>query len=311
MALGTRLARRLLLAIGPIGRLHADRGALRRSNAELQRQVEKLRARQPGGVERRPDAATVRELDFLTVTADDVLRWDREWCRYLSRVEGSRYFTSKLAYTKRELALGERIGTLTRDELYNTRGPMSDLRIWYDGADLARKKVAEIGCGPSQLGRDLAPVVAEYVGLDYSDLALSIARLTCADNCRFCGLWDKERIRELRGTRDTIICRHFFIHQNLGNARWVLRLANYLLRDGGVIVADFYWPDSNYEEGSRRGSIRPSTDPLRDFASTMFLFTDEQIRALAEESGFTIDAESFAEDLPRRHVRLIKVRSAT
>lgn len=245
-------------------------------------------------------------LEFLSVTEDDVLRWDREWCRYLARVEGSRYFTSKVRYTQRELALAQGLRTLWRDALYLARGPMSELRIWYDGADLAGKKVAEIGCGPSQLGRDLSPLVTEYVGLDYSDLALSIARLVCAANCRFVSLRDQPSIRALRGTRDTVVCRHFFIHQNAGNAAWVLRLANWLLRPGGLIVADFYWPDQNYDEGVKRGSIRPATDALRDYASTMFLFTDEQVRALVKETGFTVEADRIATDLPRRYYRLFK-----
>lgn len=308
-----RLLRRMALSVGPIRRLHAERGALRKRTQELQRELAVLRAgtAPPSPARIAVRAEAVPELDFLGVTPADVLRWDREWCRYLSRVDGARYFTGKTKYTPAELARARRLREFPREKLYTSRGPLSDLHIWYDGADLADKKVAEIGCGPSQLGRDLSPIVAEYIGLDYSDLALSIARLTCADNCRFFNLLDKAQIVTLRGTRDTIVSRHFFIHQNLANARWVLRLANFLLREGGLIVADFYWPDANHDEGVRRGSIRPAAEPLRDFASTMWEYSEAQIHEVVQEAGFRIEAEHVANDLPRRFVRLVKTRDAS
>lgn len=245
-------------------------------------------------------------LNFLNVREEDVRRWDQEWCRYICKYEPSRYFTNLSDPGHKSHQRAKEIPHLNREQMYDYKGPMSQLRLWIDGADLAKKTVLEFGCGPSQLGRDLATVVDKYIGLDYSELALHIADVCTPENCFFISLRDKKSISFLRSIVDTIVCRHFFIHQNYENARWLLNLAKFLLKEGGIIVPDFYWPAS--EEKHRdlisRDAVMRADAQLQNFPSTMFHFSEEQIQELARQHGFRIEAVKICEKFGRRICRM-------
>lgn len=256
------------------------------------------------------DAAS-SELDFLNVNAADVRRWDREWIRYLRKESDSHWLDFSTPDAK-ALARAEAMGKLDRDALLRARGVASStVDLWFDGRDLKGKRVVEIGCGTSRLGRDVGLLAQEYIGVDYSELALYIAGLVCPPNCRFVSLRDKASLMALKGSCDVVISRHFFIHQNIDNARWVLRLMSFMLKPGGLATPDFYHPDDKHADRVARGKVVPAETDLKEFASTMFLFEDSQIEELVVEAGFHIEARKQDDRPPRKYFRLVRTEADT
>ncbi len=129
-----------------------------------------------------------------------------------------------------------------------------------------------------------------YPGTDFSRLALTIAGLLSPKNCTYVLLMDQEEMSGYCGTRDTVVTRHFFIHQNYDSAIWVTKLANRLLRMGGTLIADYYVPNKEWEAAVKKGDVRPADASWDDeFPSRMFLFSDAQIAEIASICGFDIE----------------------
>src|SRR5581483_3182119 len=120
---------------------------------------------------------------------------------------------------------------------------------------------------------------------DYSQLALSLARLLSPPGCTYLHLSQTEEIRKQRGRFDAMVGRFFFIHQNFDNATWLLHLARLLLRPGGHVHADFYRGDPDVPQGI----IFPAKSPLSSVhASCAFEYTEEDAQALAKLTGFKV-----------------------
>lgn len=178
------------------------------------------------------------------------------------------------------------------------------MHIWIDGNALVEKKVLEIGCGPAFLGRQLGLVVASYVGIDYSKLALSIARLTSPSNCHYYHLSELDAILTHAGSIDTMVGREFFIHQNYENLIWILHLAGALLKRGGLISADFYEGNPTVPQGV----IHPAKSELDpQYVSCGFQYSRDEIEEAAGETGYGVAAITDKPEYQRRFVLFQKM----
>ncbi|MBE7555396.1 MAG: class I SAM-dependent methyltransferase [Anaerolineales bacterium] len=247
-------------------------------------------------------------LDSIPLDQSLTDRWDREWLTYFL-TENPRPFL----VDHHHLRLIDNVRRKEAVEIYNTalvsvqgvEGLLSlgALGIWVKGADLVRKNVLEIGCGPGFLGKQLGMIAAAYVGIDYSKLALSIARLTSPPNCFYYHLADLSQITQHAGTMDTMVGRNFFIHQNYENLLWILQLAYMLLKPGGLMSADFYQGNPAIPQGVVH-LARNKLDPR--YPSCAFEFSIQEIEQAAKEAGFTVQNVTDNLDLQRRFVFFIK-----
>jgi len=248
-------------------------------------------------------------MEMLNYHIDEELsaRWDREWLQYLAEPTNNPrvYFVSHEGL-KSISDLRDR----TAEEVYNLHlfsedraGDLGPIRLWVNGNDIIGKKVLEIGCGAGFSGKQLSKFAAAYLGIDYSQLALQIARLTSPENCFFYHISDIDGIAAHKETVDLMVCRDFFIHQNYKTALTTVRLASGLLKPGGTLTADFFV--ENLEIGS------PVTHPASSdldgqFPSCAFVFSMEEISLLAQESGLVVEEVTDRKGLRRRFVRYRK-----
>ena len=276
-----------------------------------------------------PAAQLDQVLQSLPISVADTSRWDREWLTYLNLpwadVRG--YLRPYDTLAMRPGVLPEMNG-LSADAMpdYQLFDGMTPLEIWAPGVDIVGKTVLEFGCGPGHLGKQLGCVAKDYIGFDHSEFALSIARLVSGPNCHYIHvselpqshrggyklvptangairLSDGAGVLRFRGRVDTMIARHFFIHQNFESARWVLTSAHMMLRPGGAVYADFYRANPATEQGV----VFPAKSPLsKDFPSCAFEYTDADIAELAEETGLRVTVATTHLPMQRRFVRLEK-----
>ena len=253
----------------------------------------------------------VGELDYVPGTLELEEKWDREWCRYFTRYHGNTWFVNLSRATRAALEFQEEFSSLSKEDLFSYTRLLPEsinIGLYISPEDIYQKKIAEIGCGPGQLGKQLAYVCEEYLGLDHSRLATDIAKILSPDNCRYLALRDLREVLGFLRTRDVVLTRHFYIHQNFENALWVSRLAGDLLKGGGVLVADFYYPEG--ELVLDRGPVRSCRDALEEeVPSRMYYFTDSEIEEIAFSGGFKIEEVTKREDCQRQFVRMRKVFS--
>lgn len=229
---------------------------------------------------------TRRVLRKVPVSALETRRWDREWVHYLNLHGTSGYLLDHAQMQPIPDAI-DRLGAMFDEQVLAAQlfREMMPLQVWAPGAELVGKNVLEIGCGPGYLGKQLGYVARHYLGLDYSQLALCVARAVSPDRCTYLHLSEASQIQRYRGRIDTMVGRFFFIHQNFDNALWVLQLAHVLLRTGGHVHADFYQRDPAVEQGI----IFPARSPLsKDHPSCGFEYTEDDARELARRTGFRI-----------------------
>jgi 2-polyprenyl-3-methyl-5-hydroxy-6-metoxy-1,4-benzoquinol methylase len=214
-------------------------------------------------------------------------KWDREWMHYLA-TEGKRPHLIRAD----QLSVICDIAQMSRAEVFSAcltatkaGDPNTPLHVWALGAELVGKRVVEIGCGAGALGKQLGLIVERYLGIDASRIALAIARGSSPPNCQYFHLDEREEIRSRAGAYDTMIGREFFIHQNYENARWVLALGRLLLRQGGVICADFYRSNPQVPQGV----LHPARSQLdANYASCAFVFSTDDLQSLANETEMKI-----------------------
>jgi glycosyltransferase involved in cell wall biosynthesis/SAM-dependent methyltransferase len=234
-------------------------------------------------------------------------RWDREWLEYFIESNPKVYFT-----TYKELELVCDIKGKDGIDLYNAhlfrdkrlKSGLGEFNIWLNGDDFTGADLLEIGCGPGFAAKQLGLLAGSYLGLDHSELALSIARLTAPPNCRFLHSSDFEGMKPWVESRDFMVSRHFFIHQNYASAASVLTIAQMLLKPGGVVSADFFMVNPARDP-------QPVTHPAlakldQNLPSCAFLFTPGEIEQLANENGFKLEIMIEAPHFERRFIRLKK-----
>ncbi len=251
----------------------------------------------------RSGLAHVLSKSFQGNAAEQTLRWDKEWMRYFSA--GKDYWFYFYDMSSDTYALGispNTIAKMSAQEVYATKF-YKDIegKVWAAGADLVGKDVLEIGCGPGVFGRISGRFAKSYTGVDVSQFALSIARLTSPKTCRYFHLYDPAGLESLAKSVDVALGRHFFIHHNYEDSLWLLRLLRDLVRDGGLVIADFFC-DANTVDGARR---RTAKDPLAEqHPSALFHFEDEDIHRLASEAGLEVESIDHRPETSNRFARL-------
>ena len=248
-------------------------------------------------------------LDSIPDSSSESKRWDHEWIEYFNTEDPKPFLLdyrrinpdAKIVKNLRDLSDKEIIKTSLSSEL-------PPLAIWCNGIDFVNKKVLEIGCGPGFLGKQLGLICQNYLGIDYSQLALSIARLVSPENCDYIHISDNKSIIKNANTIDTMVGRFFFIHQNFDNAMWVLKLGNLLLKQGGIVNADFYKANKKIPQGI----VFPAKRPLSEqYASCAFEYTESEVKELAEHTGFKIITTYLDQEMQRLFIRFEKTQDFT
>jgi len=225
-------------------------------------------------------------LDSIPASSEDTERWDREWITYFNTEDPRNFLVDYQRLTKNQQTI-DNFNKLSEEEVLDicVCQDLPPLRIWIPGSDLVNKRVLEIGCGPGFLGKQMGFVAKNYLGIDYSKLAISIARLVSPSNCNYLHISDRKGIVNYANSMDTMVGRFFFIHQNFTNSAWVLKLAHLLLKPGGVVSADFYQANPDIEQGV----VFPAKHALsQQYPSCAFEYSESEVQELATQCGFKI-----------------------
>lgn len=232
---------------------------------------------------------------LMQCSPEDVERWNAEWLQYLSR-EWQLQFTP---YT--QIPGKPPLPQDPMDLLDLSLGSGWSLALYCDADALEGKRVVELGCGCGNLGKQLGRYVQSYLGVDFSTMALQIARLVSPPNCTYVHVGDADGLAPHRGQIDTAIGRYFWIHQNFELARQNLAFLESLVRPGGRLYADFFWPD---EDAEHFVVLKPD-DPLsKTYPSAMFQYSSEDVRRLLEGLPFRVISEAVSKRMERRYVIL-------
>jgi SAM-dependent methyltransferase len=232
----------------------------------------------------------------------DVQRWNDEWIEYLRRewmyqLEPHTAFPHTPALPARPVAMLD---------LEMRRG--WQLNLYCDAEALQGRRVMELGCGCGNMGKLLGRYAASYLGVDYSTLALKVAQLVSPPNCTYVHVGDEQRLTAFHGRMDTVVARHFWIHQNLALARENLRFLADFLVPGGRLYADFFNPDPAEEQFI---VLQPS-DPLsRRYPSAMFHYREADVDHWLEGQPFRLLRQEVVLSRQRRYVVLERLADAT
>lgn len=234
---------------------------------------------------------------FLSCPPEMVDRWNKEWLRYLER-EWTVQFEPWRAYGDLPELPADPLGLLDL-----TIGPSPPLSLYADRDAILGRRVLELGCGCGNLGKHLARWTEYYVGVDFSTLALKVARLVSPDNARYVHAADYSGLRGYFGQLDTIVGRYFWIHQNFVLGRRIIELFEHLLKDGGRVYADFFWPSPTVKNYM---VLSPDAALSKDFPSATFAYARADVERLVAGSRLAIDREVLHEGMQRRYVVLVK-----
>jgi SAM-dependent methyltransferase len=242
---------------------------------------------------------------FLADVKQYTEKWDKEWIRYFFLHDDNNYFKTYagraygLALSPEQISAFSNYDSLTRN--IDQEKAHTKLQIYLAGHYFVNKDVFEIGCGVGMLGRIMGKFCRSYTGYDYSPLALHIARLVSPKQCRYIYAGDPETVLLLNNSADLCFGRHFFIHNNFDNSTWVLKFLRDVVRDNGIIHADFF----RAERASER--IFPAKSPLlENVASCGFFYTDDNIEELAELCELRILSIDRVDKPPRVYVNFKK-----
>lgn len=225
---------------------------------------------------------------------DETERWNREWLRYLER-EWPNQLRPYTEYT-RVTALPN-----SPDELYRVRlGPGGPLALYCHREDIEQRRVLELGCGCGNVGKQIARFASSYVGVDVSTLALAVARLTSPANCAYIHLDDTQAARAFHHSIDTVIARHFWIHQNWEMATRNLDFIEPFLVAGSRVYLDFFWPRPGEKKHFK--VLHPCDAQHPKYPSAKFQWTSVDIQRLFEERPYRIAASVESPERPRRYV---------
>lgn len=237
-------------------------------------------------------------------------RWDREWIAYFRRAP--EYFDD---FSTPNDDVGRRVESvraalaLPFDSCSGPVDPDNPVwSIWAIGchpSEIADRDVLDLGCGAGGIGRTISYVSKNYLGVDYSPLALRIAQLVSPARCGYVVRTDQAALALHHDSFDTAFSRSVFIHQNFQQAVDLTTLAAGLLREGGVLAADFYRPERD-EHGTLRKTLRPAKgelDPAQP--SVSFFYTDGEIEEVGTAAGLALEAII---DAPERNWRIGRFR---
>lgn len=234
------------------------------------------------------------------------LKWDREWCQYFQEAYAPRFFFSMQNAERKLWVETEALAKYNPRDFYFTE-PFGQyaFETWTAGSDIVGKRVLELGCGPGAFGKAAAKIADHYVGIDYSPLALYIARIVSPENTTYLHISQVGEIRRLKDTIDTVLGRHFFIHQNAANVEWILELYRHVLKDDGKAVLDFWLHPLG--KNIKGATIRDGMGELSaEEASCVYYFSPEDIERLVKRAGFEIDGVEEVPEVDRRFVTISK-----
>ena len=235
------------------------------------------------------------ESPLLQCSAADVERWNGEWIEYLRR-EWQYQLVPHTEFTDKPPLPDDPF-----DLLHLSVGLSWKLLLYCDREALEGRRVMELGCGCGNLGKQIARYVQTYLGVDFSTLALQVARLVSPANCTYLHVGDRQGLDSFFGQIDTVVSRFFWIHQNLRLAQRNLDFLELFLRPGGRLYADFYWPSPDVEQFI---VLPPSAALSKAYPSATFRYTSEDVRELIAGRPFRILRETVSLPLQRRYVVL-------
>ncbi len=241
----------------------------------------------------------------LQCTEQEVQRWNDEWLAYLK----TEWPWQLAPYT--DYVATPPLPDSPRDLLQLAFSYGGDwdipLNLYCDREALEGKRVMEVGCGCGNMGKLLGRYVESYLGTDYSTLALKVARLVSPPNCDYVHVADRAGLTPFFGTIDTVVGRFFWIHQNLKLGRGNLELMELFLKPGGLLYADFFWPNPEMEQYV---VFTPDDHLSKTCPSAMFRYTSEDVRRLIEGRPFRIVREEISPEMQRRYVVFERLPSA-
>ncbi|WP_407910299.1 class I SAM-dependent methyltransferase [Lysobacter claricitrinus] len=241
------------------------------------------------------DGDAHRVSSLFQCSQQDVERWNDEWLSYLSR----EWQLQLTPYT--ELRDHPPLPADPLDLISLSLEPGWNLALYCDADALQGRHVMELGCGCGNLGKQLGRYVASYLGVDFSTMALQVARLVSPSNCTYVHVGDHRSLESHVGTVDTVVGRYFWIHQNFELGRQNLTFLERFLRPGGRLYADFFWPDP---EAEHYVVLSPTDSLSKTFPSAMFRYTLDDVRELIEGSRFRIVRQAECRTMERRYVLL-------
>jgi SAM-dependent methyltransferase len=196
--------------------------------------------------------------------------WDLLWIGYFKREP------------QQQLSLQAESGHLP---LPATREAMVDDDRYFVGCDPAAivdRTVLEVGCGAGYFPKLVARHTKLFVGIDWSGLALLVARRTCPERTEFLHPADQNALAKHVGTVDSVMCRHFVIHQNLERMSALLAFEAQMLTPGGRVYADFWLDNPDKHDG--HGVY--AADAVGEFPmNAVYRYSEAQIDGLAAGSG--------------------------
>lgn len=229
----------------------------------------------------------------LDCTPEAVQRWNDEWIEYLRR-EWPHQLAPWSDYPDTPPLPAE-----PRDLLGLGLGHGGPLSLYCDADALTGCRVMELGCGCGNLGKLLARYVDTYLGVDYSTLALKVARLVSPPNCTYVHVADEPGLRAHEGAIDTVVGRFFWIHQNARLAGLNLDFLARFLRPGGRLYADFYWPDPAIPQGL---VLTPDAPLSPAHPSATFRYDSQDVTRLLARRPFRRVREEISSEMQRRFV---------
>lgn len=225
--------------------------------------------------------------------ANDVERWNTEWLAYLSRE-----WKSQLT-PHADLPLTPPLPEDPLDLLNLRLREDLTLRLYCDREALENKRTMELGCGCGHLGKQLGRYVESYLGVDFSTMALQVARLVSPANCTYVHVDDRDLLVQHHGRIDTVVGRYFWSHQNLQLAGRNLDFLADFLPPGGRIYTDFFWPAPDAEHFV---VLSPDDALSKNFPSAMFRYEGEDVARLIESRPYRIIRETISTAMERRYV---------
>jgi 2-polyprenyl-3-methyl-5-hydroxy-6-metoxy-1,4-benzoquinol methylase len=242
--------------------------------------------------------------DLLSYSEAEVERWDREWLNYI--FHGYRnHFTPYTAYPFRPELPEDPLETLNVSV-----GREVKLGVYAPGSAICGKSIMEFGCGCGLLGKLIAHYALSYLGVDCSRLALAIGPLVSPANATYLHVNQSEELSRLYGTVDTLVSRFFWIHQNFETGRRVLRIVEPLLKSGGRLYLDFFWPNpAEAAEGtwSDVWKVYLPQDALSEHPSALFQYSAADVAELFRDMPFQILHQVEHGPTQRRYVTAEKV----
>jgi SAM-dependent methyltransferase len=237
-------------------------------------------------------------------------RWDREWITYFRR--GPYFFvdcSEPNDETRRDV---EQVRAALRRGGDSPVAPVSAANPVWDiwgiaclPEEIADRDVADLGCGPGQLGRRISYVTRTYLGIDYSPLALRVAQLVSPTQAEFVVRADTDTLAQRRGSVDTAFSRHVFIHQNFQQAVELAQVAADLLRGGGILAVDFHRPEVDDKGEFLKPPWLAKGDLDPEHPSRGFYFTDDEIADVGRAARLTLEEII---DAPERDWRIARYR---